>query len=374
MLEIIGPWITRAVGARAGLSEASAQWIVPLAALVLSLAAGYLIQAALARAIVRARSSSTHIDDVLVRALRGPTRLVALVIGLALAILLTEAPEVVHSWTRALLGIFLGVAVVLFAARLLAGLVEAYGERAHLEGPSRRVARRVISLVVWTLGILLVLQQHGLSVTPLLTTLGLAGLAVALAFQDTLSNLFAGVYIQADRPLDVGHYVKFEEHDLEGFVVEVGWRTTKIRTLGNNLVIIPNARVANSIVTDYTLPEPRMSLLVRVPVAPEADAAEVERLILDEAQKAAGTIPGFLKEPAPFVRFIPGYTASGLEFTLICQVETFVDQYAVQHELRHRITQRLRREGLGTSVPQRTIRIWNERDGEALTASLTDPR
>lgn len=369
ILELVGPWITRAVGARAGISEATALWAVPIAAFLLAIAVGYLLQAALARAIRGASSTSTQVDDVLVRALRGPTQLVALVVGLAVAILLADLPATIHAWTRALLGVVLGTSIVLFAARLLSGLVETYGERAHLEGPSRRVARRAISLAVWTLGLLLVLQQQGVNVTPLLTTLGLAGLAVALAFQDTLSNLFAGLYIQSDRPLDVGHYVKFEEHGLEGFVVEVGWRTTKIRTLSNNLVVIPNARAANSIVTDYTLPEPRTSLLVRVPVAPDTDAAGVERLILEEAQKAAGTIPGFLKEPAPFVRFIPGYTESGLEFTLICQVESFVDQYAVQHELRHRITQRLRAEGLGTSVPQRTIRIRGEGEEASVSPS-----
>lgn len=139
--------------------------------------------------------------------------------------------------------------------------------------------------------------------------------------------------------------------------MEVGWRTTKIRTLGNNLIVLPNARLANAIVTDYTLPEPRMSLLVNVPLPRETDAAQAERVILEEGLKAAGSIPGFLKEPAPFVRFIPGYTQNGLEFTLICQVETFVDQYAVQHELRHRIVARLRQEGLATSVPQREITV-----------------
>lgn len=356
-LEIIGPWITTRAGEALGLSDTAALFLVPLGVLLLTFAVGYAIERVLVWSLRRAEGTRTKVDDVFARALRGPIRGLAIVAGLGIALLVLDLPAQAHAWIRGLLGVFLGVAVVLVVARLLAGLVETYGERAHLEGPSRRLARRLSTIAVWSLGVLLVLQQQGINVTPLLTTLGLAGLAVALAFQDTLSNLFAGVYIQADRPLDVGHYVRFEEHNLEGFVVEVGWRTTKIRTLGNNLVVIPNARAANSIVTDFTLPEPRMSLLVGVPVALEANAARVEQLILDEAQKAAGTIPGFLKEPAPFVRFIPGFTEKGLEFTLICQVETFVDQYAVQHELRHRITARLHAEGLAPSVPQRSVRL-----------------
>lgn len=327
-----------------------------LGALALGLVAEFL----LTRALGRAASTKTQLDDVLARALRGPIRGFATLSGLGLALLVIELPPRAHAWTRMLLGLLLGLTLLVVAARLASGLVETYGAHARLERPARNVARRVSMIAIWSLGLLLVLQQQGINVTPLLTTLGLAGLAIALAFQDTLSNLFAGVYIQSDRPLDVGHYVRLEEHNLEGFVIEVGWRTSKIRTLDNNLIVIPNARLANSIVTDYSLPEPRMSLSVNVPLPRETDAAEAERIILDEATKAAGSIPGFLKEPAPFVRFIPGYTQNGLEFTLVCQVETFVDQYSVQHELRHKLLSRLRREGLGTSVPQREIVVRSQ--------------
>lgn len=360
MLELIGPWITDELGDRAGLAPTTALFVVPLTILLLAFLVGVVGEKLLVKALRRAESTKTRLDDVVSRALRGPVRVFAILTGLGVALLAIALPSQVHQWVRALLGLLLGITLVVLAARFAAGLVETYGERARLEGPSRNLARRLSTIAIWSLGILLVLQRQGVNVGPLLTTLGLAGLAIALAFQDTLSNLFAGVYIQADRPLDVGHYVRFEEHNLEGFVVEVGWRTTKIRTLGNNLVVLPNARAANSIVTDFALPEPRMSLLVRVPVSPDADAARVEALILDEAQKAAGAIPGFLSTPPPFVRFIPGYTESGLEFTLICQVATFVDQYAVQHELRHRISLRLRAEGLAPSVPHRDVRITME--------------
>ena len=359
MLGQIGPWVVDAAARRFDVSLATAAFVVPIAILVGSLLVGIVVEKLLVFGVRRAEHTSTKLDDIFARTLRGPIRILAVLAGLGLALLVIDLPAQAHAWVRVLLGALLGIAVVVILARLVASLIDAYGGRAKLEGPSRRLVRRLTSVGIWSLGILLILQQQGINVTPLLTTLGLAGLAVALAFQDTLSNLFAGAWIQADRPLDVGHYVRFEEHKLEGFVVEVGWRTTKIRTLGNNLVVIPNARVANAIVIDYDLPEPRMSLLVQVPVAPEADAMKVERLILDEAKKVAGQIPGFLATPEPFVRFIPGFTEKGLEFTLICQVATFVDQYAVQHELRHRIDARLRSEGLAPSVPHREVRVRN---------------
>lgn len=357
MLGSIGPWIVEEIAERLGFSQTATAFVVPLAILLGSFIAGVLAESVLLRALRRAESTSTKLDDVIARALRGPIRVFAILTGLGLALLVTALSDQAHQWTRILLGLLLGVTMIVIASRVAASLIDTYGERARLEGPSRNLVRRVSTLAIWSLGVLLVLQQQGINVTPLLTTLGLAGLAIALALQDTLSNLFAGVYIQSDRPLDVGHYVRLEEHNLEGYVVEVGWRTSKIRTLGNNLIVIPNARLANTIVTDYDLPESRMSLLVNVPVPREVDTARIEMLIVDEAKKAAGKIPGFLATPEPFVRFIPGFTEKGFEFTLVCQVQTFVDQYAVQHELRHRITARLRAEGLVPAVPHREIRL-----------------
>lgn len=357
MFESIGPWIAEDLARRAGISRSVAAILAPLGMLALAYLAGVLIERGMRAMLSRASASKTRVDDLVARALHGPTRVLAVLYGLGFAVLVIDLPAAAHHWTRVLLGILVGVSIVVVAARLVGGFVELYGATARLEGPARRVARRVTTLAIWSLGLLLVAQSQGINVTPLLTTLGLAGLAVALAFQDTLSNLFAGVYIQADRPLEVGHYVRLEEHKLEGYVVEVGWRTSKIRTLGNNLIVIPNARLANTIVTDYDLPEPHMSLLVNVVAARGTDPRELVRILEDEAAIASKEVPGMLAEPAPFVRVIPGFTESGLEVTVISQVRTFVDQYLAQDELRRRIDARLKREGIELGSPRRIVEV-----------------
>jgi small-conductance mechanosensitive channel len=187
-------------------------------------------------------------------------------------------------------------------------------------------------------------------ITPLLTALGVGGLAVALALQDSLSNLFAGVHLLADRPIRVGDYVKIAD-SIEGYVVDVGWRSTRVRTLGNNVVIVPNKRVAESIIVNYDMPERRMSLSVPVSVAYGSDPERVETVVVDEAKKAAAELTGLLADPPPAVRLIPGFGLYGLDFTLSCQVASFVDQYAVQHELRKRVLRRLHAEGIALPYP-----------------------
>ncbi len=164
------------------------------------------------------------------------------------------------------------------------------------------------------------------------------------------------MHLLADRPIRVGDYVKIAD-TIEGFVVDVGWRSTRVRMLQNNVVVVPNKRVAESIIINYDLPEPRMSLLVPVGVAYGTDPDHVERVLVEEATRAAGEVPGLLADPPPFVRFIPGFGAYSLDFTLICQVATFVDQYAVQHELRKRILRRLRAEGIEIPFPVRTVEL-----------------
>jgi small-conductance mechanosensitive channel len=283
-------------------------------------------------------------------AIRLPSLLWSLVLGLYLAVEIAEVPRrFAHP-----LGVALQVAVIASATITAAGLLGTFirrgGERAAIGAVVTGLGQTVARGVVLAVGFLVLLSALGIEITPILTALGVGGLAVALALQDTLSNLFAGIHLLADRPIRMGDYVKIADN-VEGYVVDVGWRSTRVRMLQNNIVVVPNKKVAESIITNYDLPEPRMALLIQVSVGYDTDPDHVERVLADEATRASAEVPGLLAEPAPFVRFIPGFGAYSLDFTLICQVATFVDQYMVQHELRKRILRRLRAEGIEIPMP-----------------------
>jgi small-conductance mechanosensitive channel len=195
------------------------------------------------------------------------------------------------------------------------------------------------------------LSSLGIAITPLLTALGVGGLAVALALQDTLSNLFAGIHLLADRPIRVGDYVRLSLENVEGWVVDVGWRSTRIRMLQNNVVIVPNSKVSQSVITNYDLDETRLALSIRVGVPYNADPDRVERLLVEETLAAVGEVDGLLAQPRPSARLIPGFGEYSLDFTLVCWVARFPDQFQVQHELRKRVLKRLRAEGIEMPLP-----------------------
>jgi len=232
-----------------------------------------------------------------------------------------------------------------------------------LEGtPERRSLREPIhfftNVVFAVFGAMILLENLGVRLTAVWTTLGVGSVAVALALQDTLSNFFAGVYLRLDNPVRMEDYIKLESGE-EGYVIHLGWRSARIRRLQNNVVILPNAKLASAIVTNYDLPEPQMSLLLSVKVGYSSDPERVEQVLIEEATRAATEIPGLLSDPAPFVRFIPGFGDSSLDFTLICRISTFVDQYLVQHELRKRVFARLCQERIEIPFPQRDVHLYN---------------
>ncbi len=324
--------------------------------LVAAAVLGYLFEKFVIAAIKRAtKSTATEIDDIIVRAVH-PALVFAIFVGavwIGIRYLGTGLPPDVVVWTR---NISLAIVVILAAlvgSRLVHGLLQFRARKRPEWRSAANLGGRILSTIIYVLAFLTILDFYGVSITPILTSLGIAGIAVALALQDTLSNFFAGIWMQTGRAMRPGHFVRVEDSRVEGYVVEVGWRTTKIRTLPNNIVIIPNAKLSQSVVTDYHLPETRMALLISVSVGYEADPAHVEKVLVEETLAAAETTPGLLREPAPFVRFIPGFGDYSLQFTLICQVREFVDQYLAQHEIRKRILARFAKEGIRIPYPIR---------------------
>ncbi|MGH7708569.1 MAG: mechanosensitive ion channel family protein [Vulcanimicrobiaceae bacterium] len=240
------------------------------------------------------------------------------------------------------------------AARLAVGLIADFA-RHHAETRSTTsLFETLAQIAIYALGALIVLQSLGISITPVLTALGVGGLAVALALRDPLANLFAGLQITISRQVKPGDFVRLDNGN-EGFVVDITWRNTTIRDLTNNLIVVPNEKLAQSIFTNYHLPDPAYTVHVDVGVHYDSDLEHVEAVTMAVARSLQAEIAG----PAafePFVRFI-AFGDSSINLRVFVRTGQVVDQFRVRHLLIKRLHQSYADAGISIPYPMRTVTI-----------------
>jgi small-conductance mechanosensitive channel len=299
-------------------------------------------------------SASRRSDDS-VPNLALPVAAAVLTGGLLLVLPELPLPARLAKWTVSILSITLVLSCAVVLARIAVAGVSEYAARNPSVSPALGVARVTVRVVFGVLALLMALQTLGVPVTPLLTTLGIGSLAVALALQDTLANFFAGLYLLADRPVRAGDYIKIQDNTggQEGYVDAIGWRSSRLRTLRNNIVIVPNQKLSQAVLTNYHLPLPQMAMGVPIAVSYDADPEAVEAALLDELQHAAGEIPE-IAEGRPSVS-LTQLGDSAMVFDCGVTVRNFESQGRAAHQLRKRLLARLRQEGIEIPYPQRVI-------------------
>lgn len=338
------------------------QLILPLCVLALTLAVGYAAKRLMVRLLRPwAARSKGPTAQIVIDALKRPFMIWVLILGTHLAMRSSGLPPPATLWIgRVLLGLWI-LSLTIISSRLAGDLIRFHGNGIPGALPVTTLSQTLAQLAVVILGLLVLLNLLGVSITPILTALGVGGLAVALALQDTLSNLFAGFYVAVARQVRLGDYIRLNTGE-EGYVTDIGWRSTTIRALANNMIIVPNSKLGQAIVTNFYLPEKRLGVSIQIGVAYDSDPDQVERVLLDEAQAAAREIPGMLADPAPGVSFDPGFADWTLRFTLGYSVEEFADQFRVNSALRKRILKRLRQEKIDMPFPTRTVYVRSQGD------------
>ena len=329
--------------------------ITPLLVFAITFGAGWLVRS-LVRKALRTWTARTESRTgmILQEALRTPSWIWVLILAVHLAVVGSDLPDrVLAPTTNILAGLWI-VSITLMCMRLARDMVRFYGGQIPGALPVTTLTQNLAQIAVVILGLLVLLAQYRVAITPILTALGVGGLAVALALQDTLSNLFSGFYVAVAGQIRLGDYIKLNSGE-EGYVTDIGWRSTIIRALANNYVIIPNAKLAQAIVTNYNLPGKHMGAGVQVGVDYDADPEQVLRVLRDLGKEAAKEIPGMLADPEPSAVFEPGFGDSSMNFTLNYQVAEFGNQFSVRQELRKRIVKRFREAGIVLSAPVKVV-------------------
>jgi len=300
-------------------------------------------------------------DDMVIRAVAGLVVPSFVVLGLYVAMQVAPLPANVAKVLDSVIVVLLIILVSVLVARLAGGVIEHYGYQIRKDVPTASIFRNVTKIVIFVIGTLIILQTLGISITPMLTALGVGGLAVALALQDTLSNFFAGIHILLAKKIKVGDYVKLDSGE-EGYVVDVTWRNTSIRALPNNIIVVPNAKLAQSILINYNLPQQEMAVLVQVGVAYDSDLEHVERVTVEVAREVMRDVAGGMPEFDPFIRYHT-FADFSINFTVILRTNEFVNQYLIKHEFIKRLHRRYQQEGIEIPFPIRTVYMASESEG-----------
>ncbi|MEU3726473.1 mechanosensitive ion channel family protein [Streptomyces sp. NPDC031705] len=341
-------------------------WVVAGIALACGGVAGLVLRALMKWLAKHAGRTKWSGDDVIVDALRTIVPWAAVIAGTAVAASALPLTARVGGVVSRSLTALLIVIATLSAARVVAGLVQSVAASRTGVAASATIFVNITRIVVLTMGVLVALETLGVSIAPLVTALGVGGLAVALALQDTLANLFAGVHILASKTVQPGDYIRLSSGE-EGYVVDINWRNSVVRNLSNNLVIIPNGRLARTNMTNYTQPEQKLSILVQAGVGYDSDLEHVERVTLDVVDGVMADISGGVPDHEAAVRFHT-FADSRINFTVILGVGEFSDQYRIKHEFIKRLHRRFRAEGISIPAPARTVSLQQDEARAPLSA------
>jgi small-conductance mechanosensitive channel len=331
-------------------------WITPAACAAGGLLIGWLCdRIVLARLAKLAQRTSWGGDDIVIAALRGVATLWFFLAGVAVGTSFVVLKPSVETMLHKGLAVAFILSLTVVLANMTAGIVTHYASRAAGVLPTTSILRNITKLVIFVLGGLVLLDKLGIAIAPILTALGVGGLAVALALKDTLSNLFAGIQIIASGQVRVGDYVKLESGQA-GYITDIKWRNTTIRELPGNVIVVPNARLSETILTNYYQPARDLAVLVEVGVAYDSDLEKVERVTVEVGREVMKGVSGGMPEFDPFIRYHT-FADSSINFSVILRGQEFTDRFLITHEFVKRLRKRYRQERIEIPFPIRTVEL-----------------
>ena len=340
-------------------------WLAAVSAMIVLGGAlvAFVVHKAVYPLVIRITSQTpTSLDARIIIATRAPVNLAVLLVAIYLAIILPwnlpqAALDIINIGAR-LVGVFVMGWII---TQGIGAVSEWYAEeiaphtKSELDDRLIPLARRVATGIVIALGILVALDQLNVNISPLIAGLGLGGLAVALAVQPTLSNIFAGTYVLTEGVVSPGDYIELES-GVAGYVLDVSWRSTRLRTWGNNLVVIPNSRFAETIITNYQEPRPEMNVYLPCGVSYDSDLRVVEQVCQEVMDHVLATDPNAVKEYGGWFGF-ESFGDSNVDFWLFVQARDRLASFPLRTRLMQDLHQRLLQEGIVINYPVRTLQF-----------------
>jgi len=328
--------------------------IIPGCILAASLTAGITINRIIHRRVAQ------HLDTdeaswqyIFINALQGVPISLCLVVGLYWIVNTIDIIEPLVRIFSYILFTVIILSITRVIARAVSGIINMQIERSQQKLPKTTLLNAIVNCIIYAMGGLVILQYYGISIAPILTALGVGGMAVALSLQETLANIFSGLHLILSKQLRIGDYIRLSTGE-EGRVTDITWRFTTIVPAGDaNMVVVPNQKIASSIITNFSMP--RRDIVIKIPigVAYGSDLDLVERVTLEVAEKTLQEVDKDVKIK-PAVRFHT-FGESSIDFNVLMHSSRFDHQFIIRHEFIKALTKRYREEGIEIPYPIRTV-------------------
>lgn len=254
------------------------------------------------------------------------------------------------------------IAIILFTDRFTLGLFNRYTSQSETLKNNRTLVKGTIRIIIYVIGLLVLLGTLGISITPIVASLGITSLAVALALQPTLENFFSGLQQVMDKPIRVGDFIELDFGE-QGFVEKIGWRSTWIKMLPNNMVIMPNSKLSQSKLINYFYPQKELSVPVEVSVHYQSDLEQVERVTLEVARKILKEHEWGVTEYQTFVLFHT-FDNSSINFTVMLRAKEYFNRFWVKSAFIKALHKRYAEEGISIPFPITAINLEQEDAGK----------
>lgn len=337
--------------------------VIIAATVLLSTIVMYLIKRFLLARVKRlVATTSLHIDTLLLESLQAPLNILILLVNILLFERLLNHFHITNAdlsrFSAMSAQLLLVLAIVLFVDRFSNGALTTYTTKSEALRSSSGIIKGIVRGLVIGIGALVLLGTLGISITPIIASLGITSLAVALALQPTLENFFSGVQLVVDKPIRVGDYIELDSGE-QGFVERIGWRSTWIKMLPNNVVIMPNSVLSQSKIINYYYPQKELSVPVEVGVHYSSDLEHVERVTLEVAREILRSHKWGVPDYETFVVFHT-FDSSSINFTVMLRAQEYFNRFFIKSEFIKALHKRYAKEGIVIPYPIRAINTDQE--------------
>ena len=335
-------------------------WIQSLGIFILSLVLTVMLRWSLRFILLPlVQKTKTEVDDIVIRAVRKLVAYAVPVIGLMVALTPLALPTNIPQRTLfSLLAVLLIRGAISVVEELSQWIAQTWVKRTDstLDDTLLPLVRKAVKTIIIILGVLVILQEWDVQIGPILGALGIGGLAVGLALNSSLANIFGGIQLLLDGSLNAGDKVMLESGEV-GEVLDVGLRSTKLRTYDNEVIFLPNSQLANARIKNFTRPDVSIRVTVNFCVAYGSDVSRVKQVVLDAIRE----LDDILQEPAPQVLFL-----NMGDFSLDMCARVWVDNYGKQFARKLAMTEliytTLNESGIEIPFPTRTLYMKQQDD------------